>query len=105
MLSSCTFLLCVCCSGDMVDSDAESDDDDEVDEGWQDHLTPLLAGLGDLQTSASMLYDDEVCVLQHQPLDTAMLLTLTCAWQHSSWHCTVHQKSLLQICTPCLHIC
>lgn len=50
---------CHCCglvSGDMVDSDAESDDEGGPGP-WQDSLVPLL---GDLQASASMLYDDEV---------------------------------------------
>jgi hypothetical protein len=47
----------------MVDSDAD-DDDEPGAEGsglFDEGLVPLLMGLpGDLQTSASMLYDDEV---------------------------------------------
>jgi hypothetical protein len=54
-----------CVAGDMVDSDADDDDDVGVGaEGsslYEEGLVPLLMGLpGDLQTSASMLYDDEV---------------------------------------------
>jgi hypothetical protein len=54
-------------SGDMVDSDADDDDDAGGLGGsggsgfYEEGLVPLLMGLpGDLQTSASMLYDDEV---------------------------------------------
>ncbi|KAF6256488.1 Pyruvate/Phosphoenolpyruvate kinase-like domain-containing protein [Scenedesmus sp. NREL 46B-D3] len=49
-------------TGDMVDSDADDDDGDAAAAGLFDEgLVPLLMGLpGDLQTSASMLYDDEL---------------------------------------------
>jgi hypothetical protein len=49
-----------------VDSDADDDDDAPGVDGsglFDEGLVPLLMGLpGDLQTSASMLYDDEVGV-------------------------------------------
>jgi hypothetical protein len=50
-------------AGDMVDSDADDDDAPGADGLglFDEGLVPLLMGLpGDLQTSASMLYDDDV---------------------------------------------
>ncbi|WIA20835.1 hypothetical protein OEZ85_005187 [Tetradesmus obliquus] len=51
-------------TGDLVDSDADDDDEGphgSAADGYDEGLVPLLVGLpGDLQTSASMLYDDEM---------------------------------------------
>lgn len=63
--SCCCYLhqsACELSVGDMVDSDADDDDGDAAAAGLFDEgLVPLLMGLpGDLLTSASMLYDDEV---------------------------------------------
>lgn len=45
-------------SGLHSDEDSESEEEEEA--LYDEALAPYLAGLGDLQTSASMLYDDEV---------------------------------------------
>jgi hypothetical protein len=60
----------------MVDSDADNDDAPGADGPglFDEGLVPLLTGLpGDLQTSASMLYDDDVSHMAARLAGTCVL--------------------------------